>query len=171
MEQALWALFYLERDTIYIRISEFVCREIDGIWHGIVPLSSQAKKTTWSAYHRVYTKILEEEHGNSKLLGLCHQGIDYMRIGISWFRCRPRLLEESGEICMNLEESVRGKHCSGWKKKRIKSSLRARGRGRNVIIGYFMDDVSRRRLWAILEWRHGDVLDFTNKENWGPSYY
>ena len=24
----------------------------------------------------VYIKIWEEEHGNSKLLGLCHQGID-----------------------------------------------------------------------------------------------
>ena len=31
----------------------------------------------------VYTKIWEEERGNLKLLGLCHQGIDGMRIGIS----------------------------------------------------------------------------------------
>ena len=58
----------------------------------------------------VYTKIWEEERVNSKLPELCHQGIDWMRIGINWFRC-------------------------------------------NVRIGYFMDDVSRRRQWAILEWR------------------
>ena len=76
----------------------------------------------------VYTKIWEEERGNSKLLGLCHQGIDWMRISNSGFRC-------------------------------------------NVRIGYFMDDVSRRRQWAILEWRQGDVSDSINKENWGPSYY
>ena len=31
----------------------------------------------------VYTKIWEEEHGNSKLPRLCHQGIDCIRIGIS----------------------------------------------------------------------------------------
>ena len=32
----------------------------------------------------VYTKIWEEEErGNSKLPGLCHQGIDWMRIGIN----------------------------------------------------------------------------------------
>ena len=30
----------------------------------------------------VYTKIWEGERGNSKLLGLCHQRIDWMRIGI-----------------------------------------------------------------------------------------
>ena len=28
-----------------------------------------------------------------------------------------------------------------------------------------IDDVSRRRQWAMLEWRQEDVLDSTNKEN------
>ena len=31
---------------------------------------------------------------------------------------------------MNLEEFVRGKYCSGWKKKRIKPDLRARERAK-----------------------------------------
>ena len=35
----------------------------------------------------VYTKIWEEERENSKLPRLCHQGIDCIRINISWFRC------------------------------------------------------------------------------------
>ena len=35
----------------------------------------------------VYTKIWEEERRKSKLLRLYHQGIDCIRIDISWFRC------------------------------------------------------------------------------------
>ena len=35
----------------------------------------------------VYTKIWEEERENSKLPRWCHQGIDCIRIDISWFRC------------------------------------------------------------------------------------
>ena len=40
-----------------------------------------------------------------------------------------------GGIWMNLEEFVRGKHCSGWKKKRIKPGLRARERGYGIRTG------------------------------------
>ena len=35
----------------------------------------------------VYTKIWEEERGNSKLPRLSHQGIDCIMTDISWFRC------------------------------------------------------------------------------------
>ena len=31
----------------------------------------------------VYTRIWEEEYGNSKLPRLCHQGIDYIKVDIS----------------------------------------------------------------------------------------
>ena len=44
---------------------------------GIKPFLSQ----NWGAC--VYTKIWKEEHEKSKLLGLCHQGIDCVRIDIS----------------------------------------------------------------------------------------
>ena len=42
-------------------------------------------------YTCVYTKIWEEERGNSKLPILCHQGIDCIRIDISWSRCGTRI--------------------------------------------------------------------------------
>jgi hypothetical protein len=52
-----WHFFYLERDTIYIGISEFVCREIDGIWQ-----SSQALRTDWSKFFSRIKRLVGHAH-------------------------------------------------------------------------------------------------------------
>ena len=44
-----------------------------------------------NSYVCVYTKIWEGERGNSKLPRLCHQGINCIRVDISWFRCGTRI--------------------------------------------------------------------------------
>ena len=50
----------------------------------------------------VYTKIWEEECGNSKLPRWCHQGIGCIRIDTSWFRCGTRI----GSLPMTSTDNV-----------------------------------------------------------------